>query len=97
MIYNRRRRLPEWQEQKLGIEYASQDGLLAQSDFLVNLLPYFPQTNLSLGAAQFATMRPGAFLVSCGSGSVLDEAALAQAIRQANSAGSRSTPSSGNR
>jgi phosphoglycerate dehydrogenase-like enzyme len=81
VLYNRRRRLPEWQEQKLGIEYAAQDELFAQSDFLVNLLPYFPQTNLSLGAAQFATMRPGAFLVSCGSGSVLDEAALAQAIR----------------
>ena len=81
MCYHRRRRLPEWQEQKLGIEYVGQDELFAQSDFLVNLLPYFPQTNLSLGAAQFATMRPGAFLVSCGSGGVLDEAALAQAIR----------------
>ena len=81
VLYHRRRRLPEWQEQKLGIEYVAQDELFAQSDFLVNLLPYFPQTNLSLGAPQFASMRPGAFLVSCGSGSVLDETALAQAIR----------------
>lgn len=81
VLYTRRRRLPEWQEQKLGIEYVAQDELFGQSDFLVNLLPYFPQTNLSLGAAQFAALRPGAFLVSCGSGSVLDEAALADAVR----------------
>lgn len=87
VIYHRRRRLPEWQEQALGIQYVAQDELFSQSDFLVNLLPYFPQTNLSLGAAQFATMRPGAFLVSCGSGSVLDEAALADAIRAGRLAG----------
>jgi phosphoglycerate dehydrogenase-like enzyme len=81
VLYHRRRRLPAWTEQELGIEYVTQEELFAQSDFLVNLLPYFPQTNLSLGAAQFATMKRDAFLVSCGSGSVLDEAALAQAIR----------------
>jgi len=87
VFYNRRRRLPAWQEQELGIQYAAQDELFSQSDFLVNLLPYFPQTNLALRAEQFAAMKPTAFLVSCGSGSVLDEAALAEAIRAGQLAG----------
>ncbi len=87
VLYNRRRRLPDWTEANLGIEYVSQDALLAQSNFLVNLLPYFPETNLFLRAEQFAKMQAGAFLVSCGSGSVLDEAALADAVREGRLAG----------
>ncbi len=87
VLYNRRRRLPTWQEERLGIVYAAQDELLAESDFLVNLLPYFPATDLALRAEQFAAMKRGAFLVSCGSGSVLDEAALAQAVRSGHLAG----------
>lgn len=87
VLYHRRRRLPAWQEGELGIEYVTQETLFAQSDFLVNLLPYFSQTNLSLGATQFAAMKPGACLVSCGSGSVLDEAALADAVRAGRLAG----------
>jgi len=87
VLYQRRRRLPAWQEQKLGIVYATSDELLAESDFLVNLLPYFPTTDLALRGEHFAAMKPGAFLVSCGSGSVLDEAALAQAVRSGHLAG----------
>jgi phosphoglycerate dehydrogenase-like enzyme len=87
VLYYRRRRLPEWQEQALGIQHARQDELFSQSDFVVNLLPYFPQTNLSLRAKQFSAMKPTAFLVSCGSGSVLDENALADAIRAGRLAG----------
>ncbi len=87
VLYNRRRRLPDWVETSLGIEYASQDALLSQSDFLVNLLPYFPETDLALRTEQFSRLKPGAFLVSCGSGSVLDEAALVDAIRMGRLAG----------
>lgn len=87
VLYHRRRRLPAWQERDLGIEYTGQDALLGQSDFLVNLLPYFPETDLSVRAEHFAAMKPGACLVSCGSGSVLDEAALADALRGGRLAG----------
>lgn len=87
VLYNRRRRLPAWTEQELGIAYAPTAALFAESDFVVNLLPYFPETDLSLAAAQFAAMKPGTFLVSCGSGSVLDEAALAAAVASGHLAG----------
>lgn len=87
VLYNRRRHLPAWMEQELSVAYAPAEALLAESDFVVNLLPYFPQTDLSLGAAQFAAMKAGAFLVSCGSGSVLDESALAAAVQSGHLAG----------
>ncbi len=79
--YHKRRRLPESVEAELNVVYAGRDELLAESDFVCNLLPYFPETDHALDAQVFAQMKPGAFLVSCGSGSVIDETALAAALR----------------
>ncbi len=81
VLYNKRRRLPEAVERELAITYADSGSLIAASDYLVNLLPYSPETDTSLNAAVFANMRDGAYLVSAGSGSVIDEAALAGAVR----------------
>ena len=81
LLYNKRRRLPEAVERELGLTFAAVDELLRQSDFLVNLLPYFPETDLLLDAAYFAGMKTGAYLVNCGSGSVIHEADLANALR----------------
>jgi phosphoglycerate dehydrogenase-like enzyme len=87
IIYHRRRRLPPQVEAALGIVYGTADGVLEESDFVVNLLPYASETEHALGAAQFARMKAGAFLVSCGSGRVIDEAALAEALRVGHLAG----------
>ena len=87
VLYYRRRRLPAAVEAELGIAYATWDELLAASNFVVNLLPYFPETDLALNAAAFAQMRRGACLVSCGSGSVIDERALAEAVVSGHLAG----------
>lgn len=80
ILYNKRRRLPRSVERELNITYAKHDDLITQSDYLVNLLPYHPETERSLNAETFAAMKAGAFLVSVGSGSVIDEVALADAI-----------------
>jgi phosphoglycerate dehydrogenase-like enzyme len=80
LIYHKRRRLPKHVEADLGLSYVDRDTLLAQSDFVANLLPYFPNTDMLLDAANIAKMKQGAFIVSCGSGSVIDEHALAEAI-----------------
>jgi phosphoglycerate dehydrogenase-like enzyme len=87
VLYNRRNRLPAATEAELGITYAGLDDLLAQSDFVANLLPYFPATDRALAAPQFARMKRGACLVSCGSGSVIDEAALAAAFARGHLGG----------
>jgi len=87
LYYNKRTRLPEHAEVALGLTYVDHGTLFSQSDFLVNLLPYFENTDLSLNAGTFSRMKMGAFLVSCGSGSVIDETALAQAIQSGKLAG----------
>ncbi|RMF04677.1 MAG: hypothetical protein D6768_02670 [Chloroflexi bacterium] len=81
VLYNKRRRLPNTVERELGLTYAQLPALYAQSDFLVNLLPYFPETDMFINAASFAQMKTGVCLVSCGSGSVIDEAELAHAVK----------------
>ena len=87
LLYNKRRRLPEIAETELSLTYVGADELYAQSDYLVNLLPYFPSTDMFWDTAVFAKMKTGAYLVSCGSGSTIDESALAEAIKTGKLAG----------
>ena len=87
VLYYKRKQLPAALEGELDITYAQPEEIVAASDFLAVLLPYMPQTDLSLNAATFAAMKPGAFVVHCGSGSVIDEAALAAAITRGHIGG----------
>lgn len=87
ILYHKRSRLPQAAEEELGLTYAPFDQVVAESDTLCNLLPYFPETDMLINAGVLATMKRGAFLISCGSGSVIDEAALADALRQGHLAG----------
>ncbi len=87
ILYHKRRRLPESVEAALGIRYVDEDELFRQSDYVAMLLPYFPETDMRIDEAYFARMKPGSYLVSCGSGSVIDETALAKAIAAGKLAG----------
>ncbi len=81
VLYHKRTLYPTSVEQSFRIAYATRDEVFRQSDFVVNLLPYTPQTYMSIGDAAFNSMKNGAVFVSAGSGSVIDEAALAGAVR----------------
>jgi phosphoglycerate dehydrogenase-like enzyme len=87
ILYHKRTRLPAHAERELGISHASMEQVAAESDTLCMLLPYYPETDMLLDAGLLAKMKPGAFLVSCGSGSVIDEVALADALREGRLAG----------
>jgi len=87
LLYNKRSRLPTQVEEDLGVTYVPPETLYAKSDYLVNLLPFVPGTDMLLNAAVFHQMKKGACLVSCGSGSTIDEAALAEALRTKKLAG----------
>ncbi len=87
LLYAKRRRLPESLEQELGLTYVDEESLFSQSDYIANLLPYFRSTDLMIGAEHFARMKDGAYVIACGSGSVIDEAALAEAVRSGKLAG----------
>ena len=45
VLYNKRRRLPERTESGLGLSYVDVNTLFSQSDYLINLLPYFVSTD----------------------------------------------------
>lgn len=80
LLYNKRRPLPASVEAELAITYVDADELFRRSDYVANLLPYFPSTDLWIDKTFFDKMKDGARIVSCGSGSVIDEADLAAAI-----------------
>jgi phosphoglycerate dehydrogenase-like enzyme len=54
--------------------------LLPQADFLLICLPGTPETSGLIGAAELALLPPQAVLVNTGRGSIVDEAALYQAL-----------------
>lgn len=81
VLYHKRRPLPAHVEAELGITYATRQEIIAASDILCVLLPYTTATDLSINEATFSQMKPGALVVHCGSGSVIDEDALAAALQ----------------
>jgi phosphoglycerate dehydrogenase-like enzyme len=87
VLYAKRQKLPTFIENDLRVEYRTQADILKESDIVVSLLPYFKETDMSLSAARIQTMKPGAFLCHAGSGSIIDEAAVAEAVRSGHLAG----------
>ncbi len=73
---------------ELGAEPAdSADALLAAADFLTLHLPLTDETRGSIDAGAFARMRDGVRLVNAARGELVDEHALADAIRSGKVAG----------
>ena len=87
ILYHKRNRLPALVEAELGIRYVDLPTILAESDVVCSLLPYFAETDHLLNGKAFAQMKPGAYLVHCGSGSVIDEAALAISLQSGHLGG----------
>jgi len=55
--------------------------LLAESDYLALCLPHTSETVGLLGAAEIASIKPGAVLINIARGSVVDEPAMLEALR----------------
>ena len=66
--------------ERLGVTPVALDELLARSDVLTIHARLTPQTRHLLGAAEFAKMKPGAYLVNTARGPIIDETALAEAL-----------------
>ncbi|MCY3815072.1 MAG: D-glycerate dehydrogenase [Gammaproteobacteria bacterium] len=66
----------------LGVEVcADLDDLLETSDFVSLHCPVTPKTERMIGQPQFTRMRPGAILINTARGALVDERALAGALR----------------
>ena len=82
VLYHNRSRLPPEQEAPLGARWVSKDDLLRQADHLVLVLPYSAQSHHAIGAAELALMKPTATLTNVARGGIVDDAALAAALRE---------------
>jgi glyoxylate reductase len=68
-------------EAQLGLIYATQDEVLRQADFISLHTPLLPETHHLIGAEQLRMMKPSAILVNTSRGPVVDNLALADALR----------------
>jgi gluconate 2-dehydrogenase len=82
VIYHNRSRLAPGQEAPLSARYVDKVTLLREADHLVLVLPYSPAAHHSIGAAELAQMKPSATLTNVARGGIVDDAALAVALRE---------------
>ncbi len=82
VIYHNRSRLDPAIEASLkGAQLVSKEALMRESDHLVLVVPYSAQSHHAVGAAELALMKPTATLTNIARGGVVDDAALAQALK----------------
>ena len=78
--YQRTRHTPDVEAQYQAV-YLAFDDLLERVDYLVLVLPHTEESEGMIGAAQLARMKKTATLINVGRGALVDEAALADALR----------------
>ncbi len=81
ILYHKRNRLSAEDEEALGVEYCSFDELLESSDVLTVHVPLSEETRGMIGADEIAKMKDGAILVNTARAGIVDEGALAEALR----------------
>ena len=82
VLYHNRSRLDAASEQQLGAQWVAKEELLQRADHLVIVVPYSAASHHLVGAAELALMKPTATLTNIARGGVVDDAALAQALRE---------------
>ncbi|MDB5890147.1 MAG: D-glycerate dehydrogenase [Polaromonas sp.] len=81
VIYHNRSRLDAALEADCKASYVSKEELLRSADHLVLVLPYSAESHHTIGAAELAMMKPTATLVNIARGGIVDDAALAAALK----------------
>ncbi len=81
ILYHTRNQAAAEVEQRLNARYVSKDELLAQSDIVMLILPYTPDTHHYIGAPEMAKMKPSAVLLNMARGGIVDDAALVDALK----------------
>ena len=81
VIYHNRSRLDAALEAECKASYVSKQELLTTADHLVLVLPYSAASHHAIGAAELALMKPGATLVNIARGGIVDDVALAAALK----------------
>jgi phosphoglycerate dehydrogenase-like enzyme len=87
VIYYDVMRLPENQEQELGVTYVSFDDLFRKADYVSLHVPHNPSTEHLISARPIALMKPTAFLINTCRGNVVQQADLYEALKNKRIAG----------
>ena len=81
VVYHNRSRLDAATEEQCKASFVSKDELLGSADHLVLVLPYSAASHHAIGAKELAQMKPTATLINIARGGIVDDAALAVALR----------------
>jgi D-3-phosphoglycerate dehydrogenase len=79
--------LSQERAEKLGVQKVELDELLARADFITLHVPKTEQTSNILNAEAIAKMKPGVRVINCARGGLVDEVALAEALKSGHVAG----------
>jgi len=82
VIYNNRPRLDPAIEADCKARFVIREELVASADHLLLLWPYSAASHHTIGAAELALIKPTATLVNIARGGIVDDAALAAALRE---------------
>jgi glyoxylate reductase len=74
-------------EEEMGITFMPKDDVIRAADFLSLHVPLTPETHHMIGAEEMAAMKETAFLINTSRGPVIDEKALADALKDGVIAG----------
>ncbi|MCC6588159.1 MAG: D-glycerate dehydrogenase [Bryobacterales bacterium] len=81
ILYNDAQRAPESIEQELGARFVDKDTLLRESDYVSLHVPLTEGTRKLIGTPELNLMKPTAILINTARGPVVDEAAVAEALK----------------
>ena len=79
--------LSDERAKELGIELADLATIYKKSDFITVHTPLTEQTKGMIGKAEIETMKKGVQMINCARGGIIDEAALAEALKSGRIAG----------
>ncbi|MBU3568271.1 2-hydroxyacid dehydrogenase [Polynucleobacter alcilacus] len=82
VIYYNRSRLSETEEKACGATHVSKEELLRTADHVVLVLPYTANNHHTIGAKEIAHMKPTATLINIARGGIVDDVALAKALKE---------------
>jgi lactate dehydrogenase-like 2-hydroxyacid dehydrogenase len=87
VLYHDSVRAAQALEGELGLEFVSAEQLLREADFVSLHVPLTAETRGLIGKRELEMMKPTAILINTARGPVVDEAALAEALRDERIAG----------
>ena len=82
VLYHNRSHLTPELEADCGARWVEKDTLLREADHVLLVVPYSPATHHTIGAAELSLMKPTATLINLARGGIVDDAALAQALKE---------------